>query len=374
MSDRLIPRTQAATTMINQLLQLGIELVERGYSPDALTRPAIRRLCADRLRDPLQTASSDRLKAREQFLATLRAGPIALVPEKANEQHYEVPAEFFATMLGPRRKYSCCYFPEDRSTLAEAEEASLAITCERAELADGQTILELGCGWGSLSLWMAEKYPKSRITAVSNSSSQRQYIESVAASRQLSNLQIITADMNEFSPMKNGFDRVVSVEMFEHMRNYEELLRRIQGWLTQDGKLFVHIFCHRELLYPFETEGSANWMGQHFFTGGIMPNRDLLRSFDQSLRVINHWDWNGTHYQKTADEWLSNLDSNRTEAVKILKSTYGASLGLRWFHRWRMFLLAVSELFGYANGREWFVTHCLLQPVPSHQEANKVNQ
>lgn len=349
--------------MINQLLQLGIEIVERGYAPDTLTRPIIRRLCAQRLKDPQYSTAADPVKARELFEKSLREGPIALVPEKANEQHYEVPAEFFSTMLGPRRKYSCCYFENERSTLAEAEDAALRITCERAGLMDGQDVLELGCGWGSLSLWMAQKYPGSRITAVSNSGSQRQYIESTASKLQLHNLNVVTADMNEFQPLGKRFDRVVSVEMFEHMRNYHELLRRIREWLTPQGKLFVHIFCHQKYLYPFETEGSSNWMGQYFFTGGIMPNVDLLRRFNQSLRVTGQWTWDGTHYQRTADEWLKNLDLNQAKAIDMLRATYGTSSGLRWFHRWRMFLLAVSELFGYARGQEWFVTHCLLEPV-----------
>lgn len=351
--------------MTFQLLQSGIEFVERGYAPDVVTRFIIRRLCADRLNDPLQTTSHDRDQARDQFLRSLRAGPIAPVPEKANEQHYELPPQFFGRMLGPRRKYSCCYFPGELSTLAEAEDAALEITCERADIADGQEILELGCGWGSLSLWIAERFPRSAITAVSNSSSQRQYIEAMATARELQNLRVITADMNEFEANAQSFDRIVSVEMFEHMRNYHELLRRIRSWMKPDGKLFIHIFCHRELLYPFETEGSANWMGRHFFTGGIMPNADLLKSFGESLQVTNQWTWDGTHYQRTAEAWLRNLDACRTEAIEILQSTYGHENGQRWFYRWRLFLLAVSELFGYAKGSEWHVTHCLLQPVES---------
>jgi len=345
------------------LLSLGIQLVERGWMPDFVTRQAIRRLCAGRLREPLATAQPDSHAARQAFLRSLRDGPIAPVPAKANEQHYELPAEFFALVLGPRRKYSSCYFPNAETTLAEAEVAALEVTCTRADLHDGQDILELGCGWGSLSLWMAERYSQSRITAVSNSTSQRRHIEAEARSRGLQNLRIITADMNEFAAENRGYDRVVSVEMFEHMRNYRRLLERIARWLRPDGKLFVHNFCHRNLVYEFETQGSENWMGRYFFTGGIMPNADLLREFKQDFAVTQQWDWSGTHYQRTADAWLANLDARQNEAIEILRKAYGPQDAPRWFHRWRMFFLAVSELFGYSHGNEWYVSHCLLEPV-----------
>lgn len=343
------------------LLNLGIELVERGLVPDAVTRHFIRGLCLDRLRDPTQTIDPDRNLARQSFLQSLRSGPIAPVPEKANEQHYELPAEFFAAMLGPHRKYSCCYFEDNDSGLEQAEAAALQLTCERAELEDGQETLELGCGWGSLSLWMAERYPASRITAVSNSASQRAFIEAEARTRSITNLHVITADMNEFAPPHNRYDRVVSVEMFEHMRNYRELLSRISGWLHTRGKLFVHLFCHREFNYPFETGGSENWMGRYFFTGGMMPSANLLTWFDQSLTVTRQWMWNGRHYQRTADAWLANLDERRHEARQLLSAAYGFRDAAHWFNRWRMFLLAVSELFGYADGEEWFVAHYLLE-------------
>lgn len=345
------------------LLSLGIELVERGWVPDAITRHFMRRLCADRLRDPMQTTEPDRALSRERFLQSLRTGPIAPVPDLANQQHYELPAEFFTTVLGPHRKYSCCYFADEKATLGEAEAAALEQTCTRADLDDGQAILELGCGWGSLSLWMAEHYPASRITAVSNSASQRIFIEAEALRRNLHNLHVITADMNSFAPPHENYDRVVSVEMFEHMRNYAGLLQRIASWLKPDGKLFVHIFCHRTLTYPFETSGSANWMGRYFFTGGVMPSADLLTHFDESLRVARQWEWDGRHYQRTADAWLANLDVHRHEALRILSSVYGDREAPRWFQRWRMFFLAVSELFGYADGKEWFVSHSLLEPT-----------
>lgn len=245
--------------------------------------------------------------------------------------------------------------------MAEAEAASLEITCERADLADGQDVLELGCGWGSLSLWMAERFHNSRITAVSNSAPQRRFIETEAASRGLTNLRVITADINQFATDPHRFDRVVSVEMFEHMRNYERLLERIASWLRPDGKLFVHHFCHRQFAYPFETDGDTNWMGRCFFTGGLMPSENMLSHFNRHMTVIEQWRWDGTHYQRTSEAWLANLDAHRLEVLPILEATYGPEAAQRWFHRWRLFFLAVAELFGYANGTEWFVSHSLLQ-------------
>jgi len=293
--------------------------------------------------------------------------PIALVPEKANEQHYELPPEFFAAILGPQRKYSCCYWPPEVQTLEHAEIAALGVTSERAQLADGQEILELGCGWGSLTLWMAERFPHSHITAISNSVSQKRYIDGQAARRHLSNLRVVTTDINDFEPTLFGashsrFDRVVSVEIFEHMRNYELLLKRIASWLIPNGKLFVHAFCHREHAYSFETEGAANWMGRHFFTGGMMPSSDLLRRFDRHLEVERDWTWDGTHYRRTAEAWLENFDVHERDLMPILGATYGPAQARRWFHRWRLFFLAVAELFGFESGSEWFVVHSLLTP------------
>ncbi len=346
------------------LMSVGIDAVERGLIPDMITRAAIRRLCAQRLREP--DCGSDGAEGGSAELrplvASMRTGQSAPVPEKANEQHYELPPEFFAAVLGPHCKYSSCYFPAANTSLAEAESAALEITCQRAGIDEGQTILELGCGWGSLSLWMAARYRSSRITAVSNSASQRRFIEAEAASRGLANLCVITADMNEFAAEPHHFDRVVSVEMFEHMRNYELLLERIASWLKPDGRLFVHHFCHRTLAYSYETEGDANWMGRYFFTGGLMPNENMLREFDRHLTVVEQWRWDGTHYRRTSEAWLANLDSRRREVLPILEAAYGRDEARRWLHRWRMFFLAVAELFGYANGSEWFVTHSLLQP------------
>lgn len=334
------------------LLSLGIDVVERGLVPDAVTRMAIRHLC--------RTRRNER-RTDDAFLNSLAGGPIARSVEKANEQHYEVPAAFFTNVLGPRMKYSCCQFDSGTESLGEAEAAALETTCERAGLRDDQRILELGCGWGSLALWMAERFPRSTIVAVSNSALQRSFIEARIREKMLANLQIVTADMNEFEPI-GLFDRIVSVEMFEHMRNFDALLERIADWLKPDGRLFVHHFCHRQLAYPFETEGESNWMGRHFFTGGLMPSALMLRQFDRSLVEAGRWTWDGKHYQRTAEAWLRNLVARRNVVLPILERAYGKTNGRRWFHHWRVFFLAVAELFGYANGEEWFVAHVLLAP------------
>jgi cyclopropane-fatty-acyl-phospholipid synthase len=345
---------------------LAVAAVERGWVPDRVTRAAIRRLCRARLAEVQQEesrAAAGGTAAIDVFCERLRQGPIALVPEKANEQHYELPAAFFELLLGPRLKYSCCWFEGESSTLAEAEEAALAKTAENAQLADGQEILELGCGWGSLSLWMAERYPAARITAVSNSGPQRALVERRAAERGLTNLRVITADMNTFETDAGRYDRVVSVEMFEHMHNYERLLERIASWLRDDGRLFVHWFCHRESAYAFGTESDDDWMGRYFFTGGLMPAENLLTKFDRDLELVERRSWNGDHYRRTAEAWLANLDARRDEATMILAGVYGRREAGRWFERWRMFLLAVAELFGYDGGHEWYVSHQLLRPV-----------
>ena len=213
---------------------------------------------------------------------------------------------------------------------------------------------------------MAERYPRSRITAVSNSTGQRQFIEAAAAARGIANLRVITADVNAFSPDHFGctspvFDRVISIEMFEHMWNYEALLARIASWLRPAGKLFVHIFCHHSLAYRFEGEGDANWMGRYFFSGGLMPSAGLIRRFDHELRVTRSWSWNGEHYQRTAEAWLANIDAHREAAHSILARVHGEADARRWLNRWRMFFLAVSELFGFAGGSEWFVSHYLME-------------
>ena len=334
-----------------------IDLCERGLVPDFLTRYGIRKLCEQRLRDE-HDADLDRADARfRTLLSELRSSPIAIETAAANEQHYEVPTRFFELSLGKRLKYSGCYYPDGNETLDEAEEKMLALYGERAELKDGMRILELGCGWGSLTLWMAERFPNSRITGVSNSRTQREHILAQAAVRGLANVEIITTDVNRLDLSPETFDRCVSIEMFEHMRNYDTLLGNIARWLKPGGKLFVHIFCHRSLMYPFETEGSDNWMGRYFFTGGLMPSADTLLHFQSALRIEQRWVLSGIHYEKTANHWLENQERHAEEVHRVLAETYGAKNAAVWAQRWRMFWMACAELFGYAGGSEWGVAH-----------------
>jgi cyclopropane-fatty-acyl-phospholipid synthase len=320
-----------------------IDLAERGLLPDFLLRWGIRRLCAARLAEP---------RADEALERSMREGPVAPVPEKANEQHYEVPPAFFERTLGKRLKYSGAFFPPGVRTLDEAEEAMLRLTAERAQLADGQEILELGCGWGSLTLWIAERFPGARVTAVSNSAPQGDFIRRRAPG----NVDVVTADMNVFDTDRR-FDRVVSVEMFEHMRNWPELLLRISRWLKPGGKLFVHVFAHRERAYPFGTDSPDDWMGRHFFTGGIMPSHGLLERMAGELVPEERWWLDGTHYARTAEAWLQNLDRNRDEAMELLGRAGGAGNATLRYRRWRLFFLACAECFGYRRGGEWGVSH-----------------
>lgn len=331
-------------------------LAERGLVPDALVRLGIRRLCAERLSDERAGGVSAQDERRARRMAALQRSAVAIETEAANAQHYELPPGFFAHCLGPRLKYSCCYYARGDESLAEAETAMLALYAERAELADGQRILELGCGWGSLTLWMAERYPNAHITAVSNSLSQRGFIEARCRERGLSNVQVLTRDVNSLTLDAARFDRCVSVEMFEHMRNYSTLMGRIAHWLAPGGKLFVHIFAHRDLLYPFETAGAGNWMGRHFFTGGLMPAADTLLHFQEALKIERRWLMDGTHYEKTANQWLKRQDSQHDSVMAVLRAAYGANATL-WFQRWRIFWMSCAELFGYAHGQEWLVAH-----------------
>lgn len=334
-----------------------IRLAESGWIPDGLVRLAIRRLCAGRL--ALERGRDEEADWRrfEERIAMLRRSAIALHPEAANRQHYELPARFFELCLGPRLKYSACLFSTGRESLAQAEEAMLALTCDRAELADGQTILELGCGWGSLTLWMAERYPRARILAVSNSRSQRAFIEARCREHGLRNVEVITADVNHLELDSDAFDRCVSVEMFEHVRNYERLMARIASWLKPGGKLFVHIFCHRRYHYPFEDERGDDWMSRHFFTGGLMPATETLLWFQNGLRIEDRWLLSGRHYQRTAEAWLRNQDRHRQAVLDLFTEQYGPLEAKRWFQRWRLFWMACAELFGFRGGREWGIAH-----------------
>lgn len=336
---------------------------EAGFVPDSLMRFGIRRLLTKRLRELARGCDIDQEARLRRLIADASSGPIGLVPEQANRQHYEVPSEFFRLVLGRRLKYSCCFWPDGVATLDEAEEAALRVTCKRAGIEDGMRILELGCGWGSLSLWMAQNYPQSAVTAVSNSATQREFIDTRAAESGIHNLHVVTADMNHFSPGEQ-FDRIVSVEMFEHMRNHRELLRRVSGWLLPEGRLFVHVFCHRQFAYPFESNGPQDWMAEHFFTGGMMPSDSLLAHYDQHLRLTDQWRWNGTHYARTAGAWLDRMDAQIDRIRPILQRCYGPLDADTWIGRWRLFLMACAELFAFRGGDEWYVSHYLFERQP----------
>ena len=337
-----------------------IGLVEQGLLPDAVSRAGIRQLIKQRLKELNPNDGESTMRRMEDFVAMMDGSPVALLPEKANEQHYEVPAEFFRTVLGPHAKYSCCYWDAGEQDLGKAERRALELTCEHARLGNGMRILELGCGWGSLSLHMAKHYPQASITAVSNSRSQREFIVAAARDRGLSNLEIITADMNDFDTDER-FDRVVSVEMFEHMRNYRRLYGRIAGWLNPGGLFFKHIFCHRSTAYEFVDRGPSDWMSRYFFSGGIMPSDSLPLRFQADLTLVNQWRWNGRHYEATANAWLARMDQQREKIIPLLEATYGPDQAELWWQRWRLFFMACAELFGYAGGNEWWVSHYLFQ-------------
>ena len=346
---------------MNSASQLAFDLTEQGLVPDLVIRRGIRYLVRQRLREILADNAQAMAEIEHDFIQHMYTSPIALVPQKANEQHYEVPAAFYLKALGPNLKYSSAFWPQGITTLAQAEAAALDATCEHAQLENGQSILELGCGWGSLTLYMASRFPDSQITAVSNSHSQREYIEARARERHLDNIRIITCDMNAFDIASGQFDRVVSVEMFEHMRNWQELYRRIAGWLKPGGRFLKHIFVHRSVPYAFEDNGPSDWMSRHFFSGGMMPSDDMPLYFQNDMRIVRRWRWDGTHYEMTANAWLANMDQHRDELMPLFKHVYGAQAAQMWWVRWRLFFMACAELFGHDNGQEWFVSHYLFE-------------
>jgi len=339
------------------MLAFAINTAERAPLTDGMTLAGIDFLCARTKRRLAATPAME----EQGFAETMDSFPVAIHTDVANRQHYEVPAEFFALALGPQRKYSCCLYPTPDTTIGDAETHALAETVVHAAIEDGMSILELGCGWGSLSLYLARQFPNCRITSVSNSASQRAYILDLAANRGLTNLDVITADMNDFAT-EERFDRVVSVEMFEHMSNWRALLSRVRGWIAPEGRLFLHVFAHRDRSYRFDHDDPTDWIAQHFFTGGIMPAHDLPHRFGDLFKVEQEWRWSGTHYRRTALDWLSNFDREIDRIQPILKQVYGRQASL-WRRRWRLFFLSTAGLFGHDNGEVWGVGHYLLKPV-----------
>ncbi len=334
-----------------------IDLCERGWIPDTLIRMGAKHLSRQRLKEDAHLGQAELDKIIQARIEEWSKGPIAVATQAANEQHYEVPPEFFRIVLGKYLKYSACIWPPGCDELSQAEQAMLALSAERAGIADGQNVLDLGCGWGSFTLWAAEQFPGSRFTAMSNSAPQRAFIEAAARERGLSNVHVITADINHFSPSET-FDRIVSVEMLEHVRNHNLLFERIATWLKPEGRFFAHVFCHRTLCYPYEDRGDGDWMSRHFFTGGMMPSYDLFTRYDQHLSVVERWWLDGTHYQKTSESWLANTDRHREELIAVLG---GGQLGKLRLQRWRMFFIAVAEFFGLYHGEEWGVAHYVFE-------------
>jgi cyclopropane-fatty-acyl-phospholipid synthase len=342
------------------LTNVAIRQLQDAPFPDFVARPAIRSLVTEARRKLDREGPHD----AAAFAREMSTRAIAEHTDAANDQHYELPPEFFRLCLGKRLKYSCCLYPTWTESLDEAEEAALAETCRHAGLTDGQAVLEMGCGWGSLSLWMAERYPRSRITAVSNSHGQRGHIEAQAQARGLKNLTVITCDMNAFEPPEPGaYDRIVSVEMFEHMANWRALLTRAKGWLKPDGRMFIHVFTHRDAPYRFDHTDNGDFIAQHFFTGGVMPSHDLIHQFPDLFEVEQEWTWNGVNYARTAEDWLTNMDLNKDRVFELMSETYGPANAKLWVRRWRRFYLATAGLFGNDGGRTWAVSHYRLKPA-----------
>ncbi len=338
------------------LVPISQKLLERGLLTDSVVRFGMRQLLAQKLKDETKDGLEFGYARLMKLVHHMQSAPIAVNTKEANEQHYELPTAFFQYCLGKHLKYSSCYFRHGNESLEQAEADMLSITCERADVTDGQHILELGCGWGSLSLFMAARFPNAKITGVSNSKTQKIFIDEEAKERGLTNLTIVTCDMNAFNTHER-FDRVVSVEMFEHMRNWQVLLAKIASFLKNDGKLFIHIFTHKEFAYLYDHTDEGDFIGKYFFTGGIMPSDHLLQYFQDDLRLEEHWRVNGSHYAKTAECWLGNMDAHKADIMPILKNTYGQRDALKWWNYWRVFYMSCAELWGYQGGNEWIVSH-----------------
>ncbi|KAA8492836.1 (S)-coclaurine N-methyltransferase [Porphyridium purpureum] len=345
------------------LMQIANSLLEKNVVPDVLVRAGIRRLLQQRLDEESSPSAEAAIEKKMAFVESLRKEQIAILTEKANEQHYEIPTAFFATHLGQRMKYSSCYFETPTSSLDQAADAMLRMYCQRAALKDGMEVLDLGCGWGSLTLYLAEFYPKCKITSLSNSWSQREYIEAKCREKGFKNVKVETGDVKEFQFARKGtqFDRIFSIEMFEHMKNYQMLLSKVASWLKSDGRLFIHIFTHKAFAYSFESEGESNWMGRYFFSGGTMPSDDLLLYFQDDIVLDKHWVVNGKHYAQTSELWLENFDRNIDKNRVILENVYGKDQAVKWEAYWRTFYMSCAELWGYNDGNEWFVSHYLFK-------------
>ena len=349
---------QLLNKVVEDVIQpLALPVVERNLMPDFVIRFAIQRICAERLHTEGQYNLHEHAERVQAFVQELKTLPIAINTPDANEQHYEVPSAFYQVVLGPRLKYSCGLWPSPSTTFEQSEVLMLDLYCERAGIEDGMRVMDLGCGWGSVALHVASKYRKCSVTAVSNSSTQRDFIEAAAAQRGLRNVRVITADVNDFAAEPSSFDRIISIEMFEHMKNYEKLTSNIAGWLKPGGRLFVHIFSHRRYAYHYD----KGWMAQTFFTGGTMPSDSLLLYFQRELSVVGHWRGNGSHYSKTCEAWLQRLDRNIDKLRPLLKETYGSSADTKWYVNWRLFFLACSEMFRYDGGEQWIVSHYLFE-------------
>ncbi|GMI18743.1 hypothetical protein TrLO_g14366 [Triparma laevis f. longispina] len=339
---------------------LGVKATKTGLVPDKLVRAGIRILMEGRNQSLISMSCDERAAAKLAHVKSQKTSAIATHTNVANEQHYEVPTTVYDLCLGPHKKYSGCEFDTDNETLEDAEVRALTTICERAELEDGQSVLDMGCGWGSFSLFAAAKYPNGRFTAVSNSATQKAYIDEKAHERGITNLTVITAEINAWKNVVAQFDRVVTVEMLEHLKNYEKLLSRVASWLKPTGKLFVHMFTHATQPYHFDD----GWMARTFFTGGQMPSSDLLLYFQSHLTIENQWAVNGHNYQLTSERWLENCDTHKIALIKILDDTYGQGEGYGKWIEWRLFFLACAECFGYNKGETWYVSHYLFNNSP----------